>query len=120
MMLARLSQIRHSSLKLLWVEENDPRGENWGSWVMNTAGTASDNWAGTTFEDSPAVFHEDASTFSWADGHASTRRWLNPATIAYAADSDVSGSKYSNQPSADSTVLDVTYMKMAYGFVGNE
>jgi len=120
MMLTRLSQVLHPSLKLLWVEENDPRGENWGSWVMNTAGTPSDNWAGTTFEDSPAVYHVDASTFSWADGHSSSRRWLNSATIAYAANSDVSGSKYGSPPSAASTVLDVTYIKMAYGFAGNE
>jgi len=120
LLLTKLAQVQHPALKLLWVEENDPRGENWGSWVMETDGTANNNWAGTTFVDSPAVFHVDSSTFSWADGHCSSRRWLNRATIVYAANSDISGSKYNSPPSAASTALDVTFMKMAYGFVGNE
>ena len=120
LLFTKLSQIQHTSLKLFFVEENDPRGENWGSWVMNTEGTAQNNWAGTTFVDSPAVFHVDASTFSWVDGHSSGRRWLTKATIAYAANSDVSGSKYGSPPSPLASALDVTYVKMAYGFVGNE
>ena len=71
--------------KFIFVEENDPRGENEGTWVMNVSGRAANNWAGTTILDSPAAFHGTSSTFSWADGHATSRRWLDGATIAYAA-----------------------------------
>jgi len=111
-------QLLHPSTKILFVEENDPRDENWGTWVMQVNGTATKNWAGTTFVDSPAVFHVSSSTFSWTDGHASLRRWLDPATIAYAASMDPN--KYSNSPSAAATARDVSFVVNAYAFRGNE
>ena len=114
MILTRRPQLLHPTERILWVEENDPRGENWGTWVLNFTGTAANDFAGTTFVDSPAVFHGTASTFSWADGHATGRKWLDAATIKYAADSDPSGSKYGNPPSAASTARDVTFVKHAY------
>jgi prepilin-type N-terminal cleavage/methylation domain-containing protein/prepilin-type processing-associated H-X9-DG protein len=114
MLITKRTQLLHPSQRILWVEENDPRGENWGTWVLNFSGTAANDFAGTTFLDSPAVFHGSASTFSWADGHASSRKWLDAATIKYAADSDPSGSKYGSPPSAAATVRDVTFVKEAY------
>ena len=77
--------LTHPSEKLLFIEENDPRAENWGTWVMGVHGTAANNWAGSALVDSPAVFHVASSSFSWTDGHASSRKWLDGATIAYAA-----------------------------------
>ena len=112
------TQLLHPSIKVLFVEENDPRDENWGTWVMNVNGTAANHWAGTSFEDSPAVFHVDASTFSWADGHASPRRWLDARTIAYAGSMDPN--KYSTPPSAASTPRDAGFIINAYAFLGNE
>jgi len=117
--LTKRSQVMHASERILWVEENDPRGENWGTWVLNLNGTVANDFSGTTFVDSPAVFHLNASTFSWADGHASSRRWLDSATIAYAANGDPSGSKYGNSPSAAQTPRDVTFAKHAYAFKDN-
>jgi hypothetical protein len=119
MLLTKRSQLLHPSERMLWVEENDPRGENWGTWVLNLSGTVANDFAGTTFVDSPAVFHVDGSTFSWGDGHSSSRRWLDGATIAYAANSDPSGSKYGNPPSAAKTPRDVAFVKHAYAFAGN-
>lgn len=116
--ITKRTQLLHPSNKVLWVEENDPRDENWGTWVMGVNGTAANNWAGTTFVDSPAVFHVDSSTFSWADGHASSRRWLNAATIAYAGSMDPG--KYGSSPTAAATAQDVSFMINAYPFVGNE
>src|SRR5215831_15103631 len=81
LIMSKTSQLTHPSDRMLWVEENDPRGENWGTWVMNTAGSPQNDFAGTTFEDSPAVFHLNSSTFSWSDGHVTSRRWLDAATI---------------------------------------
>jgi len=114
MILTRRPQLLHPTERILWVEENDPRGENWGTWVLNFTGAAANDFAGTTFVDSPAVFHGTASTFSWADGHATSRKWLDAATIKYAADSDPAGSKYSNPPTAASSARDVTFVKHAY------
>jgi prepilin-type processing-associated H-X9-DG protein len=116
--LTRRVQLKQPSQKMLFVEENDPRDENWGTWVMQVNGNAANGWAGTSFVDSPAVFHVNSSTFSWADGHASSRRWLEPATIAYAASMDPN--KYGNIPSAKATARDVEFVIQGYAFVGNE
>ncbi len=86
--LTKKTQVIPPSDKLLFVEENDPRDENRGAWVMDVRGAAANNWSGTTILDSPAVFHVNSSSFSWADGHSSSRRWLDGATIAYSASVD--------------------------------
>ena len=112
------TQLQHAGSKFLFVEENDPRYENWGTWVMNVSGTAATSWSGTTIVDSPAAFHVTSSTFSFADGHATSRRWINGATVTYAASMDAG--KYSNPPSAASTASDVGYLIAGYAFVGNE
>jgi len=117
-LLTKRTKMQHPSGKFLFVEENDPRGENWGTWVMSVQGTAANNWAGTTILDSPAVFHGASSTFSWADGHATSRRWLDGATSAYASSMNLN--KYSSPPSAASSQDDVSFLVNAYPFVGNE
>lgn len=116
--LTKSTQLSSPAEKLLFVEENDPRDENWGTWVMGVHGNAANQWAGTTLVDSPAVFHIKSSSFSWADGHASARSWLDGATIAYAASMDPN--KYGSSPSAASTARDVSFLVRAYGFKGNE
>jgi len=108
----------HPAERLLFVEENDPRAENWGTWVMAVHGTAANNWAGTSFVDSPAVFHVTASSFSWTDGHATSRKWLDGATVTYAA--SMSPNKYSSIPSAAATARDVAFLIKGYPFVGNQ
>jgi prepilin-type N-terminal cleavage/methylation domain-containing protein len=108
----------HPAERLLFVEENDPRAENWGTWVMAVHGTAANNWAGSSLVDSPAVFHVTASSFSWTDGHASSRKWLDGATIAYAA--SMSPTKYSSIPGATVTARDAAFLIKGYPFVGNQ
>ena len=79
--------ILHASERYLWLEENDPRGENQGSWVMNNPGPPPGTT--TSFEDSVANWHGGStSTFSWADGHAESHRWLDGPTIVYATSMD--------------------------------
>jgi prepilin-type N-terminal cleavage/methylation domain-containing protein/prepilin-type processing-associated H-X9-DG protein len=116
--LTKRSQLLRPIEKLLFIEENDPRDENWGTWVMDVRGTAANNWSGTTILDSPAVFHVNSSTFSWADGHATTRRWVNGATIAYAG--SMNPGKYGSPPSAAATARDVAFLIKAYPFLGNQ
>jgi prepilin-type N-terminal cleavage/methylation domain-containing protein/prepilin-type processing-associated H-X9-DG protein len=80
--ITKQSGIMHPSQRYLWLEENDPRGENQGFWALHpgTAPTFSD----AIFVDSVADWHAGTSTFSWADGHAESHKWLDAATITYA------------------------------------
>jgi prepilin-type N-terminal cleavage/methylation domain-containing protein/prepilin-type processing-associated H-X9-DG protein len=73
----------HPSDRYLWIEENDPRGENEGAWVLGTAGTPP-LFTDAAFEDSVASWHGGTSTFSFADGHAEVHKWRNGPTVVYA------------------------------------
>ena len=55
------------SSRYVWVEENDPRGENVGSWIMNQGNPAKD-FVGAQLVDSTANFHGNASTFNYGRG----------------------------------------------------
>jgi len=112
------NQLRNPSGKFLFVEENDPRGENLGTWVMDVNGIAANNWSGSSIQDSPAAFHGTASTFSFADGHATSRRWLDGGTVAYAASMDIN--KYNNIASYGNMQDDAAFLIAGYAFVGNE
>lgn len=116
--LSKRSQLFQPSQKIAFIEENDPRDENWGTWVMNVTGTANNHWAGTTILDSPAVFHVNSSTFAWTDGHATARRWLDPVTVKYAGSMDPN--KYNNPPTAAASKDDVSFLIQAYPFLGNQ
>jgi len=85
--LKKQSAILHPSERFLWVEENDPRGENQGPWGMH-GGTPALGFTDASFVDSVAAWHGGSSSFSWADGHADNHRWQDSATVAYALSSD--------------------------------
>jgi prepilin-type N-terminal cleavage/methylation domain-containing protein len=88
-MIIKSTQIQHPSDRMLWVEECDGRGDNLGSWWFNP-GTPQDNFQTQqpSWEDSPAVFHVNASTFNFADGHAEGHKWLNGSTLYFAKSLD--------------------------------
>ena len=77
------SQILHSSNRILWLEEADPRpnlanpafAENLGSFIM-VLGTPA--FANAFWVDFPAVNHGAKSTMNFADGHAEGHRWTAP------------------------------------------
>jgi len=78
--ISRANNLRHPSQRFLWVEENDNRGDNLGSWWFDP-GSLSPYAAGPlAWVDCPAVYHVTSSTFSFGDGHAESRRW-NANTI---------------------------------------
>jgi prepilin-type N-terminal cleavage/methylation domain-containing protein/prepilin-type processing-associated H-X9-DG protein len=85
--LKKQSAILHPSERFLWVEENDPRGENRGPWGMH-GGTPSLGFTDASFVDSVAAWHGGTSSFSWADGHSDNHKWQDSATVAYALSSD--------------------------------
>jgi prepilin-type N-terminal cleavage/methylation domain-containing protein len=89
--LLKLSALRHPGQRYLWVEENDPRGENQNSWLMGGSsanGPTPSDFVDAKFVDSVASWHGANSTFSWADGHSETHKWLDGPTIAFALSMD--------------------------------
>jgi len=84
--ITKRNALQHPSERYLWVEENDPRGENQNSWMMNP-GTPP-NYFNASFVDSVASWHGNLTSFSWADGHAETHKWLDEGTVAYALNMD--------------------------------
>jgi prepilin-type N-terminal cleavage/methylation domain-containing protein/prepilin-type processing-associated H-X9-DG protein len=111
------TEIIHLAERMLWVEENDPRGENLGSWIMN-GGTPS-AFTDSSVIDSPAVFHLNASTYNFADGHVESRRWRDAALIAYA--SSMNTAKYNNgsRPSFAQAPNDTLYLAQRYVTTAN-
>ena len=110
--ITKQSAIAHPSQRYLWVEENDPRGENQGSWVMQTAGAPPD-YAGAQCLDSASAWHGNSSTFSWADGHAEIHRWADANFIAYAA--SMNPGKYSGAgPTLAQSPHDVLFLATGY------
>jgi prepilin-type N-terminal cleavage/methylation domain-containing protein/prepilin-type processing-associated H-X9-DG protein len=114
--LKKQSEILHPSGRYLWVEENDPRGENMSSWAMHP-GTAP-TYTGATFVDSVASWHGSVSTFSWADGHAEGRRWLDSATITYALSMDPN-KYFSSPPSLSQCPRDLPFLSDGYATQSN-
>jgi prepilin-type N-terminal cleavage/methylation domain-containing protein/prepilin-type processing-associated H-X9-DG protein len=104
------SELLNASGRFLWVEENDPRGENQSSWVMNNPGPPPT--AATSFEDSVASWHGGTSTFSWADGHAESHTWFDAATIAYALSNNPG--KYSSNPTLAQCPHDLVFVANGY------
>jgi len=107
------SQIKRPSRIMLWVEENDPRGENLGSWIMSPGTPPSYDYnTGAALIDSPAVFHGTSSTFNFSDGHCESHKWLNGPTITYAASTDPN--KYSGRPGGSLTPKDGAWLAEGY------
>jgi prepilin-type N-terminal cleavage/methylation domain-containing protein/prepilin-type processing-associated H-X9-DG protein len=108
--LKKQSSLNHPSERFLWVEENDPRGENQSSWVM-TPGTRP-TFAGAAFVDSVASWHGRNSTFSWADGHAESHRWIDDVTVKYALNMDPN--KFGSPPALSQCPRDIPFLANAY------
>jgi prepilin-type N-terminal cleavage/methylation domain-containing protein/prepilin-type processing-associated H-X9-DG protein len=95
LVLFKRTSLRRPTETMLWIEENDPRGENLGSWIMSPGTPPS--FLDAQLIDSPAAFHGSSSTFSFADGHCESRKWLDRATLDYAR--SMNSDKYSSRPS---------------------
>jgi prepilin-type N-terminal cleavage/methylation domain-containing protein/prepilin-type processing-associated H-X9-DG protein len=71
--ITKYTEIRNPSTKYVFVEDDDPRKWNMGSWILNPTG---DSWA-----DPLSIRHNKRSALGWADGHAEIHRWLDDRTI---------------------------------------
>jgi len=81
--------IGHPSDRINWAEGADMRGENLGSWEMQSYGTPGLGYRDAVFGDSPAAFHVNAATFPFCDGHAESHKWMDASTVNYANDSNI-------------------------------
>ncbi len=109
--ITKQTDLLHASQRYLWIEENDPRGENEGSWVMSNLGPPVTS--ATAFEDSVASWHGGTSTFSWADGHAESHKWLDPQTITYALSNNPQ-KYFGSQPSFAQCPDDLAFLANGY------
>lgn len=109
------SQLKHPSSLYLWVEENDPRGENQNSWVLNTGTWPT--FAGATFVDSVAAWHGYNTSFCWADGHCSSHKWLDGPTITYAQSMDPN--KWNSPPNMAQCPNDLPWLCAGYATLQN-
>jgi prepilin-type N-terminal cleavage/methylation domain-containing protein len=71
------SEIKNPADKYVFIEEDDPRGLNKGSWALDTVDKP-DMWDWT---DRMAILHNKKSTLGWADCHATMERWKDKRTI---------------------------------------
>jgi prepilin-type N-terminal cleavage/methylation domain-containing protein/prepilin-type processing-associated H-X9-DG protein len=65
--------------KFVFLENNDWRGWNMGSWMFDYNPKVDPNrynWG-----DQMAIFHNDRNTFGFADGHAEKHKWEDGSTI---------------------------------------
>lgn len=67
-------EIDQADMNLVFIEESDPRGYNWGTWVLDVK--PNERWV-----DPFAVYHGRVSTVSFADGHAEGHRWEDQGTL---------------------------------------
>jgi len=101
---ARLyADLESPATRYVFVEQSSPRGSIVGSWQMNPKTK--------TWVDPLAMWHEEATTLGFADGHAEVHRWHDQSLIDWcrkAMEKDASFT-FNMAPPADEPE-DVTYM----------
>jgi prepilin-type N-terminal cleavage/methylation domain-containing protein/prepilin-type processing-associated H-X9-DG protein len=76
----KLTQVKNAAMTFSTIEDADPRGYNEGTWVLNwNVGATVSSF---TWVDPPAVYHINANSFSFADGHVEMHKWLDPKIIS--------------------------------------
>lgn len=81
----KLSAVTFPEDKLVFLEEQENFGSNWGSWILPTQPTTRTWW------DAIAIWHSKASTnLGYADGHAQARYWISDSTL-YMAETQQQG-----------------------------
>lgn len=78
MPIERMAEVPEPSLSIIYVEESDPRGHNFGTWALNLR---TDQGGEYGWVDPVAVTHNRSGSFSFVDGHVELHAWRDPATI---------------------------------------
>jgi prepilin-type N-terminal cleavage/methylation domain-containing protein/prepilin-type processing-associated H-X9-DG protein len=114
-LITKESSIGHPSQRYLWTEENDPRGESVGAWVIDAKNPPS--WTGSAFVDGPAAWHGGTCTLSFADGHVEIHKWLDAVTVTYAL--SMNPTKWQSAPTMVQCPHDVPFVCDGYVSVQN-
>jgi len=69
----KYSEIKNPTMKYIFLEDIDPRGENVGSWQIHFT---PQQWI-----DPLAMWHNRRSTFGYADGHSELNKWHDKSFI---------------------------------------
>ena len=109
--LTTMTSILHPSDRFVWIEENDPRGENESWWDMEPGNAP--NFTAAQMIDSVASWQGNNSTFAWADGHAEDHQWRDQATIAFALNNNPQ-KLYGGQPTLATAPHDVFFLANGY------
>jgi len=95
--LSNTVQIVHPSGRFVFVEENDLRmdaivfgytmWENEGTWEIpdGSGELTPPNWLNGHLYDAPGLFHDNSTTFAFADGHAELHRWQDANFIWFSS-----------------------------------
>ena len=73
----KLSQVSDVARAFVFDEETDLRGWNWGTWAMGIA----DDPLKCSMAENIAMFHNNCNTFSFADAHVESHKWLEANTV---------------------------------------
>ena len=103
----KITKLRSSETKYVFIEEMDGRGGNAGSWVLYFD---QQKWI-----DPLAVWHNNASTFAFADSHAENHKWLGQGTIQMSIDQT-----FYYEPVSDKDIEDLEYMQRGYARKGRQ
>jgi prepilin-type processing-associated H-X9-DG protein len=98
--LTKRTQVIHPSGRFIWVEAAGGRGENVGSWLLVTNGSAAFGYSNAEFADSPAAFHTATANFNFCDGHVENHKWLDATTIAFAVSTNPNKGSGSSEKTA--------------------
>jgi len=102
----RQVEVQGPSDALVFLEESDPRGYNLGTWVIDVQPAL--RWV-----DPFSVYHGDASSLGFGDGHAEVRRWSD-AQILDAARKSGRGIQSFFPPGASATNPDYQWVHYRY------
>ena len=110
--LAKIASVPEPPKALVFVEENDSRNYNEGTWVLNLqAGGTSAGWVDTL-----AQCHDNTSTLNFVDGHVEAHRWLEGGTIQAGADAGNGVDSAFYWPLATPIDRDFIYMEPRYKY----
>lgn len=101
----KATQIRRTSSKYVFLEENDPRGYNINAWVIHgdMGNKVYQEGQPVKWADPLTVWHSGKSNFGFMDGHAETRKWSKETEELFTqADETGSWSFWGRSPAAGS------------------
>ena len=96
-------EIRNPAGRIVLLEENDPRGFNLGSYLMDPT---EDKWS-----DPMTVWHGGASAFAFADGHTEIKKWDQETVEIFTNVDPQTGTRTSDgTPTTPGGIEDVKWM----------